>query len=81
MALAAHENVFLCVLGECSLFSCRKEGIRAGLKKTRVNGHNKSHWRLGDIAQLVLPLQYYCFVSVCRSIKNNNLDLISLDVI
>lgn len=56
--------------------------MAAGLKKTVKNGHNKSHWKLGDLTLLVSPLcGTACLVSLHHSIKNNNLDLIGLHLI
>lgn len=49
---------------------------------TVKNGHDKSHWRLGDLTLLVSPQSgTACIVSLHHSIKNNNLDLIGLDLI
>lgn len=50
--------------------------------RTVKTSHNKSHWRLGDRTLLVSPLcGTACIVSLHHSIKNNNLDLIGLDLI
>lgn len=49
--------------------------------KTVKNGHNKSHWSLGESNTVSFASVWYCIVSLYHSIKNNNLDLIGLDLI